>query len=979
MLLSTIGFSLVLWVDRSQANVPQIRSQAARDIRLDVKSGTLIAQAETSSQAEADRLYKQGVTQVDRGDNAVALVSLQTALKLYQQLNDRPGQMNAIRYMGWAQYQLKDYPKALEQFQQSLTIAQAITNRSGEAKALNGLGSVYESVEKRDKALANYEQAQTIAIDTKDQELVATISENLGGLFEYSDFSKAYTPFQTSLKIWRDLKQPKKEASLLLRIGNFYARWPSNCSRAIDEAYKPSLLLFRQLNDRASEGIALGGIGRCYIENKTKDAITYLNQSLAIAREFKNRRNESIVLADLAKAYQALDEVANNRWENGLLLTDFSQPIISTEQSTKALQSAQQSSAIAQELKYRSGEAAALQSLGRTYAVLGQLPKAIAAQNQRLMIAREFQNTVMEAEVLTHLGTLYTSIGDHRQAIAQHQAAIGIYQADWQRREANLKASNIPITTALRGYEYRLALMYLGDNYRSSGDYERAIQAYQTASKSPEELRKSAGSIDISLLRRLGYTLAQAGNLAEAATTIQLAIDTEEIFRTGLGYGSGSSGWKPTDSDRIKFAERQAADYRQLQQVLVGQKRNGEALEIAEAGRARTFVELLSARTAGNPLGEKLPPPPKLNEIRQVAKTQNATLVQYSIVGPDLLYIWVIKPSGEIIFRSTKLKTTQSLAQLVASSRSEIGVRGRSEIKRESSASDTDRTSSDLGDLAKLHQILIDPIAQDLPTEPNQRVIFLPQGELFLVPFAALPNAQGQYLIQRHTIVTAPSIQTLEFTHAQAKQARSEQAQFKGRSVVVGDPKMPLFNGIALPPLPGARQEAIVVAKLLNTTPLLGEQATKSAVLAQMQSASVIHLATHGLLDTVQGDVPGAIALAPSGQDNGLLSASEIFDLKLNANLVVLSACDTGRGKITGDGVLGLSRSIVAAGVPTVLVSLWAVNDASTSVLMSEFYRQLEQQQYKAQALRQAMLITMQKYPQPEYWAAFTLVGETVS
>jgi len=836
---------------------------------------------------------------------------------------------------------------------------QAIKKCSGGDKAMNGFGSVYESLKKRDKALANYEQAQTIAIDAKDQELVATISENLAGMFEYSDFSKAYTPFQTSLKIWRDLKRPEREASLLLRIGNFYARWWGNCSRAIDEAYKPSLPLFRQLNDRASEGIALGGIGRCHIENKTKDAITYLNQSLAIAREFKNRRNEGIVLADLAKAYQALDEVANNRWENGLLLTDFAQPIISTEQSTKALQSAQQSLAIAQELKHRLGEAAALQSLGRTYAVLGQLSKAIAAQNQRLMIAREFQNTRMEAEILTHLGTLHTAIGDHHQAIAQHQAAIAIYRAN--------------------GYEYSLALMYLGDSYRSSGDYSQAIQTYRTIVKSPEKLRKSAGNFDITLLRRLGYTLAQSGNLAEAATTIQLAIDTEEIFRTGLGYGSGSSGWKPTDSDRIKFAERQAADYRQLQQVLVGQNRNGEALEIAEAGRARTFVELLSARTAGNSLGEKLPPPPKLNAIRQVAKTQNATLVQYSIVGPDLLYIWVIKPSGEIIFRSTKLNTKRSLAQLVASSRSEIGVRGRSEIKRESSASDTDSTSSDLGNLAKLHQILIDPIAQDLPTESNQRVIFLPQGELFLVPFAALPNAQGQYLIQRHTIVTAPSIQTLEFTHAQAKQARFKQAQFKGRSVVVGDPKMPLFNGIALPPLPGARQEAIVVAQLLNTTPLLGEQATKSAVLAQMQSASVIHLATHGLLDMVQGDVPGAIALAPSGQDNGLLSASEIFDLKLNANLVVLSACDTGRGKITGDGVLGLSRSMMAAGVPTVLVSLWAVNDASTSVLMSEFYSQLKQQPDKAQALRQAMLMTMKEYPQPEYWAAFTLVGEAIN
>jgi CHAT domain-containing protein len=85
-----------------------------------------------------------------------------------------------------------------------------------------------------------------------------------------------------------------------------------------------------------------------------------------------------------------------------------------------------------------------------------------------------------------------------------------------------------------------------------------------------------------------------------------------------------------------------------------------------------------------------------------------------------------------------------------------------------------------------------------------------------------------------------------------------------------------------------------------------------------MQKAKIIHLATHGLLDDFKGQgVPGAIALAPSGNDKGLLTSSEIFDLKLNAELVVLSACDTGRGTITGDGVIGLSRSLITAGVPS--------------------------------------------------------------
>jgi CHAT domain-containing protein len=142
----------------------------------------------------------------------------------------------------------------------------------------------------------------------------------------------------------------------------------------------------------------------------------------------------------------------------------------------------------------------------------------------------------------------------------------------------------------------------------------------------------------------------------------------------------------------------------------------------------------------------------------------------------------------------------------------------------------------------------------------------------------------------------------------------------------------------------------------------------------------VIHFASHGLLDDFKGmEIPGAIALFPSGKqaNDGLLTADEIADLNLKAELVVLSACDTGRGSISGDGVIGLSRSLILAGTSSVMVSLWSVPDAPTAELMAEFYRNWQAGRMdKAQALQQAMINIMKIHSHPRQWGAFVLIGD---
>jgi CHAT domain-containing protein len=690
------------------------------------------------------------------------------------------------------------------------------------------------------------------------------------------------------------------------------------------QSFTQAIAAYRQLQDRNGERLASGNIGLAYVAIQNyPTAIAWQETSLAIAIELNDRSGAAQSLANLANIYHQL--------KNDL----------------KAIDLIEQSIVLTRKLKQQQGKDYSLEELGQIYAYFRAYPQTIATQTQRLQLVRATHDRAGEAKTLENLGDAYCGMDDYPKAIASYEAALLI------NRTIPPIAANVDRT-----------LVNLGDVHQQRGDDAKAIAYYQKVSA----LRgtKYDRHTRIKTLSQLGQVFAKVGSLVEAEMALKAAVAEEDQFRATPAL---------SDANRIISTERQVANYQLLQQVLIRQNRIESALEVAEQGRSRALVELLTLRLEPptSPKFADLAKAPNLESIRRIAKAQNATLVEYSIVTPALLYIWVIQPTGKITFRSTQLDPQQSMPQLVANSRSAMNVRGGLRIQPVATASrSTTPTLSTEEHLTQLHQMLIAPIGADLPVDPNARVVFLPQGELFLLPFAALRDIQGKYLIERHTIATAPSIQTLDLTHKQAAQAR-----LLGHSVIVGDPTMPQVNGESLPSLPGARQEAIAIGKILNTAPILGDQATKATVLGHMQMASVVHLATHGLLDTFNGDIPGAIALAPSGADNGLLSASEIFDLKLQANLVVLSACDTGRGAINSDGVIGLSRSLIASGVPSVVVSLWAVDDHSTSVFMGAFYRQIQTNPNKAQALRQAMLTTMQQYPNPRDWAAFTLVGES--
>lgn len=378
-------------------------------------------------------------------------------------------------------------------------------------------------------------------------------------------------------------------------------------------------------------------------------------------------------------------------------------------------------------------------------------------------------------------------------------------------------------------------------------------------------------------------------------------------------------------------------------------------------------------------------------QIKQVAKQQNATILQYSIIPDESeLYIWVIKPTGDIQFRQVDLKAWEKIEK---NSFFNLFRRDKRRFSARSTATKgiiikpVSKEKTSLPDLQKLHQVLIKPIADLLPNTSNEPLIFIPQGELFSVPFAALQDEEGKYLIEKNTISTAPSIQALDLLYQRKNKAKGQQS-FNPKSItgneilIVGNPtapKTPLKTGeeiCKVPPLPGAEKEAKNIAQLFNTQALIGDAATETAIVKKIPQARIIHLATYTLPnDCHKENSLGVIALASSEQDDGWLKTEEIQNLKLKADLVVLTGCDTALGKITGDGVIGLSRAFLGAGADSVIGSLWEVDDIKTTFIITEFYGNLSRNTDKAGALRQATLETMKKYPNPQDWAAFTLVG----
>jgi CHAT domain-containing protein/tetratricopeptide (TPR) repeat protein len=651
-------------------------------------------------------------------------------------------------------------------------------------------------------------------------------------------------------------------------------------------------------------------------------------------------------------------------------------------------------------------------SKGNRLRLEGKYREALAHFEASLRDAQRRRDLDGEWLARTYVANTYADLGRFDDAVKAGKAAL-------EFAKAHTKALVDDPMDRVRDSKQTLATLYTRQK-----EYGKAIELLQQLLAA--EADDSGASLGRpKMLEDLGMNLYLSGQPKAAERTLREAIQAYDSARENrlgplIKYGIDVSGY-------LLLEYEQSIDvYRWLEDVLVASGDTDAALEMAERGRAAALAALLRSRLGVPAASLPRIEPLTIAQIKQIARRKNATLVVYSLVynfDPDhdsriifgyglldtrAILVWVINPHGEVSFRRIDDRELQQVVDPTAPRGAIADTPGRSAPTRVSGIVTSLRNS--LGVVPRdtrppparrgvsvvanpkgqgLYRALIEPIEDHLPRDPEARVVVVPQDALFAVPFAALQSEDGTYFVEHHTITMASSIETLDL----ADRLHTRGFRSAGEPLVVGNPSpMPTYGTPprALPDLPGAALEARGVATLLKTEPLIGPQATKAQVIARMQAARLVHLATHGILDHADASTeigPGemvradagleaSVALASPGGESGFLTAKEILRLKLEADLVVLSACSTGRGAVRGDGVVGLSRAFMLAGVPSVITSLWDIPDEATSLLMAEFYRQLQAKQDKAHALRSAMLATKRAFPEPRDWAAFVLMGE---
>ena len=818
--------------------------------------------------------YNLGETYYWQENYDLAIESYSQALE-FAKNDDNPLKLSAtLSSLGQTYYWANNYPEAIKYLKQGLESTQI----SNKISILNTLGLAYFSNHEYLEGESIVQQLITLTkeIDDSNQtikalNLLATIQ------IELKQFTLLESSATQAIGLATSNDLPIELATAWQNLGIARSQL-FNLDGAI-EAHERSLAIFRSLQGtQISEIAALMSLGSLHERRGNyAQAISCFEQSFRLAIQIEDNSTAQLTGKNLGQIYLSLG---------------YYQVAIANFQQYLNLAEADENPAT---------DIEAYQKLGDAYHAAGDRQKGITNYQAALTLARKVNDVPQQIKALSNLASGYRALQNYDKAIEYTQQVIELLNSQSQNAPMDvghalleriilLTTINDPdvfdacqellkLCQETSAYPESLALSCLANAHSHRGNYDRAIEILQQALALELKDRQSRGQI----LNSLAQTYLNAQNFAAAETTAREAISIWEFLRANL---------EDRDELKVPLLTKQRMTYQLLQTALVSQEKYLEALEVAELGRARSLSDILNQRSLNTSGESQADESIQQADIVKLAQTLNATLVEYSETL-EALYIWVIKPSGEIhfeqvalfnplaVFAETATKAYQSneLTKAVTEIRramniSESLMRKLVVIGYDNASIENPQVDLEAA-LTKVYQFLIEPIENHLPQDPQSKVIFIPQGYLFNVPFSALIDPLGFYLIEKHTIATAPSLQVLSYLRLD----RSGSNSLANYPLIVGNPTMPEIpatKGYSLSDLPGAEQEAIAIAKIFEVSPLTGADATKTRVKEQMKTSSIIHFATHGLLDygaeaiSFERNILGAIALAPDRGDNQL-------------------------------------------------------------------------------------------------------------
>lgn len=686
--------------------------------------------------------------------------------------------------------------------------------------------------------------------------------------------------------------------------------------------------LFARLIDKQNpylwlRGESLNGMAEVYKVKSLPDESLRANQSaLSIARQLGNTNQIATNLVALAIKY---GEISN--WEQALIYQQQAIEVINRKPTGH-----QQHWAI------NNGTAYQLFAVRYYSAALVYQQEAL---NLELITKRQLQLS----RTYTHLAVTLGKVRRFTESITLAQEAVNI----------GSRLGNEKLGIEIQAYSG----LFLADLQRESGNHLAAFQSYEQVINLNYKL--GVARYDFGAYRGKALAEIALGQTEQAKRDLASALAIFEQNRNQI----------MADNERTAYLDKEYEVYDAATSLAYADNPR-EAFELSERGRALTLLEVMKGEHPTNAkiadkrftaLGRALPASLQMVQQRIPPGT---SLLEFTCL-PDRLVVFGVSATG--FTHSQNLISLSQLEQKVQAFRRVV--------------SDTTTGDDQAKALAaELYQILIEPLEPFL--SDKQTVCVVPDKVLHHLPFAALFSARQQkYLIETHALVTSPSASVFLLCLDRARNRQSSKAE---RLLAVGNPSFDLKAYPQLPELTAARREVNSIAdNYSRRNVLVADEATEAKVKNEIKQSTIVHLATHGIVDGrswANSRLLLANSSASDGED-GALRAYEIAEMRLPlTRLVVLSACRSGVERFyRGEGMIGLGRAFLAAGVPTVVASLWDVDSEVTATLMTEFHRQLKL--YPAsQALRRAQLSllyqTNSPYRHPYYWAAFGTFGGDV-